>query len=51
MCECNGTKIVHVEIMKGVWVVQPCPNCTNEIHAHYEQELERKLGYGKQKLA
>lgn len=50
MCECNGTKIMHVEIMKGVWVVQPCPNCTSEIHKHYEQELERRLTYGKQKL-
>ncbi len=39
MCECNGTKIVHVEIMKGVWVVQPCPNCTQAVHQHYEQEL------------
>lgn len=41
MCKtCNGTGIVHPEVMQGISVVQPCPNCTSGIHDHYENELE-----------
>lgn len=44
MCElCNGTKVVHNEIMMGVVVVAPCPNCTNYIHEHYEEQLAEVL--------
>lgn len=44
MCDlCHGTKIVHPEIMKGVTVVQPCPNCTTFVHDHYEKELAECL--------
>ncbi|VDG31461.1 hypothetical protein [Lactobacillus plantarum] [Lactiplantibacillus mudanjiangensis] len=40
MCElCNGTRVVHTEIMTGVINVTPCPNCTNVVHQHYEQEF------------
>ncbi len=41
MCNlCNGTKIIHTEIMAGVMAVAPCPNCTGFTHTHYENELE-----------
>lgn len=41
MCElCHGAKVVHNEIMRGVVVVQACPNCTNAVHEHYEKELD-----------
>lgn len=39
-CEtCNDTHVVHTEIMKGVVVASPCPNCNTAIHEHYRNEL------------
>ncbi|ERL43457.1 hypothetical protein N644_2330 [Lactiplantibacillus paraplantarum] len=51
-CElCHGSKVVQQLLGSYGFMFGPCPNCTNEIHDHYEQELERKLAYGEQKLA
>ncbi len=50
-CElCHGSKVVQQLLGSHGFTVGPCPNCTNEIHDHYVQELERKLAYDKQKL-
>lgn len=38
---CEGTKVVYSEIMQGVMVAGPCPNCTNYVHEHYENELSK----------
>lgn len=44
MCElCNGTKVAHNEIMQGVVVAGPCPNCTNYVHDHYKKELDNLI--------
>ncbi len=44
MCKlCHGTKVVHNEIMRGVVVVQACPNCTSAVHEHYEYELDKRV--------
>ncbi len=48
---CHGSKVVQQPLGSYGFTFGPCPNCTNGIHDHYEQELERKLAYGKQKLA
>lgn len=49
MCElCDGTKVVHNEIMAGVMVTGPCPNCTEHIHNHYEHELENVIKHERQ---
>ena len=51
-CElCHGSKVVQQPLGSYGFMFEPCPNCTNEIHDHYEQELERKLAYDKKKLA
>jgi hypothetical protein len=51
-CElCHGSKVVQQPLGSYGFTFCPCPNCTNKIHDHYKQELERKLACGKQKLA
>ncbi|MDN6029105.1 MAG: hypothetical protein L0I02_04805, partial [Lactobacillus sp.] len=51
-CElCHGSKVVQQPLGIYGFTFGPCPNCTDETHAHYEQEIERKLAYSEQKLA
>lgn len=41
-CElCHGSKVVQQPLGSYGFTFALCPNCTNEIHAYYEQELER----------
>ncbi len=39
-CElCHGSKVVQQPLGSYGFTFGPCPNCTNEIHDHYEKEL------------